>query len=333
IPMPKVRGFTPPFGKISSGAKECFRLLYDEATFSNNWSTRISRKQIAYELGTAEKPKNINAVSKLLAELEKSKYIIRDRNIGGASTIYINFPEDVINDIEDTPDRKRVEAIKIKKCGTISDTIPTQKRVEGLRKNASSTIYNNIYNTNNTKQDTSNPKSNSPKEKSVVVDSFFIDDDSSQSSVDTVEQENKLVSDITSLETTIQSLYNQTKDKSSDQILKIYRDIDKLTPQKHELERQLAILKHKPKKNDISDSLQKFTVKQIEAIKDCCLYQAQGDKAQAKKYERGLMQQVLNGSLNKVSYKTGKPMTIQHRLNIAKNKIYSKDEDFDFGIN
>ena len=51
--------------KLSSGAKECFRLLFDEATFSNDWSTKISRKQIANELGTAEKPKNINAVSKL----------------------------------------------------------------------------------------------------------------------------------------------------------------------------------------------------------------------------------------------------------------------------
>ncbi|NQY42718.1 MAG: hypothetical protein HRT87_05170, partial [Legionellales bacterium] len=92
--------------KLSSGAKECFRLLFDEATFSNDWSTRISRQQIANELGTAEKPKNINTVTRLLAELERGKYIIRSRNVGETSTIYINFPEDVINDIEATPDRK-----------------------------------------------------------------------------------------------------------------------------------------------------------------------------------------------------------------------------------
>ena len=319
--------------KLSSGARECFDLLYDEATFSNDWSTRISRKQIASELGTAEKPKNINTVTRLLAELEKGKYIIRTRNIGDTSTIYINFPEDVINDIEDTPDRKRVEAIK--KCGTVVDSNSTQKCVGGLRKNDDSTLNNNIYIKYNKKLDTRDVKScESSKEKSVVVHSFFMDDDSDSSSVETLAQENNLIERISSLETDIQSLYNQTKGKSSEDILKIYTEVDKLTPQKHELERQLAVLKQKSKpKKDIGDSLQKFTDKQIEAIKDCCLYQAQGDKTQAKKYERALISQVLTGSLNTLSYKTGKPMTIQHRLNIAKGKIYSKHEDFDFGIN
>ncbi|NQY42693.1 MAG: hypothetical protein HRT87_05045 [Legionellales bacterium] len=320
--------------KLSSGARICFDLLYDEATFSSDWSTRISRQQIANELGTAEKPKNINTVTRLLAELERGKYIIRSCNIGETSTIYINFPEDVINDIEATPDRKKVEAIK--KCGTVVDSNSTQKCVAPLHKNDDSTLYNNIYKNNNRGLDTDKVKScASSKEKSVVVNSFFMDEDSSQSSVDTIEQENNLVERISSLEKDIQSLYNQTKGKSSEDILKIYRDIDKLTPQKHELERQLAVLKQKskPKKNNISDSLQKFTVKQLETIKDCCLYESSNDEAQAKKYVSGLMQQVLTGSLDTVSYKTGKRMTIEHRLNIAKGKIYSKDENFDFGIN
>ncbi|NQY42996.1 MAG: hypothetical protein HRT87_06630 [Legionellales bacterium] len=319
--------------KLSSGAKECFDLLYDEATFSSDWSTRISRHQIANQLGTAEKPKNINTVTRLLAELERGKYIIRSRNIGDTSTIYINFPEDVINDIEATPDRKRVEAIK--KCGTVVDSSSTQKCVAPLCKNDDSTLNNNIYIKYNKKLDTDKVESCDPsKEKSVVVNSFFMDEDSDSRSVDTVEQENNLVERISSLEKDIQSLYNQTKGKSSDEILKIYRDIDKLTPQKHEFERQLAVLKQKSKpKKDIGDSLQKFTDKQLETIRNCSMYKAKGDKTQAKKYERGLMQQVLTGSLNTVSYKTGKPMTIEHRLNIAKGKIYSKHEDFDFGIN
>ena len=124
--------------KLSSGAKECFDLLYDEATFSSDWSTRISRKQIASELG-----KNINTVTRLLAELERGKYIVRSCNIGETSTIYINFPEDVISDIEDTPDRKKAEAIK--KCGRVVDSNSTQKCVAPLNKNDDSTLYNNIY--------------------------------------------------------------------------------------------------------------------------------------------------------------------------------------------
>ena len=316
--------------KLSSGARECFDLLYDEATFSNDWSTRISRKQIASELG-----KNINTVTRLLAELEKGKYIIRTRNIGETSTIYINFPEDVISDIEATPDRKKVEAIK--KCGTVVDSNSTQKCVDPLNKKSNSTLNNNIYKNNNRELDPSKVDScDSSKGNSVVVDSFFMDDDSSKASVDTVEQENNLMEKVSSLETSIQSLYNQTKDKSSDEVLKIYSDIDKLTPQKHELERQLAVLqqKNKPKQNnDVADRLDKFTLRQLETIRDCCLYESNNDEAQAKKNARGLISQVLTGSLDTVSYKTGKPMTIQHRLNIAKGKIYSKHEDFDFGIN
>ena len=111
-------------------------------------------------------------------------------------------------------------------------------------------ICNNILNTNNTKQDTREVESCDSSKGNSVVD-WFLDNDSDSSSVDTSMQENELAKDIASLEISIQSLYNQTKDKRSDEVLKIYAEVDKLSPQKHELERRLAILQHKPKKNNI----------------------------------------------------------------------------------
>ena len=138
---------------------------------------------------------------------------------------------------------------------------------------------------------------------------------------------------ISRLETGIQSLYNETKGKSSEDILKIYAKVDKLTPQKHEFERQLAVLqqKNKPKKNDIADSLKKFTSEQLLKIKECSEFQAKGDEALARTHAKALIRQVLEGSLNTVSYKSGKPLSLEHRLNIARQKIYKNS--FDFGIN
>ena len=72
---------------LSSGARECFDFLLDEATFSGDWSTEISRGNIAFELNKKEK-----SISRLLLELERAEYIIREQRPSKSSIIYINLP-------------------------------------------------------------------------------------------------------------------------------------------------------------------------------------------------------------------------------------------------
>ncbi len=142
--------------KLTFGARELFDLLLDESTFSDDWSTNISRARMSEELG-----RSIKTISRLLLELEKSNYIIRKLNPSQASTLYINFPEDLIEALEDAPDRRKAKAIK--KCGTVetfgsteslekvhdADIGYTQKWGGDLPKNETPTIYNTKQYTNN----------------------------------------------------------------------------------------------------------------------------------------------------------------------------------------
>ena len=158
---------------LTAGAKECFFFLLDEATFSGDWSAQISRRDIGFEIKKDEK-----SISRLLLELEKFGYIIRKKQPGKPSIIYINLPAGAIEDLEQSPTRKKPKAIK--RCGTIDHkphevnafdrkTSP-QKCEPGMRKNEDTTICNNIYINNNKKL-----ASNDTKKTNVVVD-FSLDE-------------------------------------------------------------------------------------------------------------------------------------------------------------
>ncbi len=167
---------------LSSGARECFDLLLDESTFSHDWSTQVSRADIAEELR-----KEPNSITRLLLELEKAGYIIRKLNPSQASTIYINFPEDAIAALE-VSNVRRSKRKAIQECGTIIDQSDVekstevsnfrspQKRVDDLPKIVSPTLYNTKQYNNNNKyrdlaSDATQKNSESNSNSSVVVSS------------------------------------------------------------------------------------------------------------------------------------------------------------------
>ncbi len=330
----EVLNFITADTSVCADARLCWIRLFTMAFYDKKWSIQISKKSLSRHL-----KKGVTSIHKYVKDLKAAGYIFTEQEeIGQALRIFVSIPEQLYNILNTCPDRKK----SIEKCGTkieletnnqVQDTPYTECGIGGYTECgiANNNINNNIYNNNIQKDIQVDSSSN---ERAVVVN-FFTGEDESSKPIDNSEQKSKLAGDMTLLDTKIQDLYVEAQGlKQGDEILKLYTEIDKLTPKKHELERQLALLNRKKKpKADISNDLRLLTTKQLKKIKGCAIEVCDDYQLEAREFGVGMMKQVLHGSLKTNSRTTGELLSIPHRISIAKNLALLGEFDISMKVN
>lgn len=134
---------------LSARAPTLWKMLYKLVTFTSDWSVTISNCRLADSLS-----KSIWTVRRLLNQLERAGYIIREMRAGQISRIYVRFPADAIAKIE--------RENKPRRPAVVAQTPGKTARGSGVH-----SYY--LYNTNNNSQTQEQPPAPPPGDFVVAL--------------------------------------------------------------------------------------------------------------------------------------------------------------------